>query len=70
MVDFIDAYLPFFKPIDDLDILPIQLANWPVFNLADSAIFVGVVFYLVFGFMDARRKPEDTDATEASEDEG
>ena len=56
VVDFIDAYLPFFEPIDNLEILPVQLADWPVFNLADSAIFIGVIWFVVRGFRNSVRE--------------
>ena len=66
VVDFIDAYLPFFKPIDDLDILPIQLANWPVFNLADSGIFIGVIWFVIRGFRKSAR--EQTEKSSGEDD--
>lgn len=42
VVDFIDAYIGQY--------------HWPAFNIADSAIVVGVVFMLVTGLLDSRRK--------------
>jgi signal peptidase II len=42
VVDFIDV--DFF----DVDILGIHLSRWPVFNLADAAVSLGVLMLLVF----------------------
>lgn len=44
VVDFIDVYLP----VIDYD--------YPIFNLADSAIFIGAIAYLLIGFLDSRNK--------------
>lgn len=42
VVDFIDAY--------------IGQHHWPAFNIADSAIVVGVIFMVVTGFLESRKK--------------
>jgi len=42
VVDFID--IDFF----DVDILGIHLSRWPVFNLADAAVSIGVLMLLIF----------------------
>jgi signal peptidase II len=42
VVDFVDV--DFF----DVDVLGIHLSRWPVFNLADAAVSIGVLMLLVF----------------------
>jgi signal peptidase II len=42
VVDFID--IDFF----DVDILGVHLSRWPVFNLADAAVSIGVLMLLIF----------------------
>ena len=44
VVDFIDFYLPLIN------------YDYPVFNIADSAIFVGALSYLAIGIVDARKE--------------
>ncbi len=41
VIDFIDIHLPFSIPV----ILP--LGRWPAFNIADSAIVIGLAIYLL-----------------------
>jgi signal peptidase II len=49
VVDFIQVYLP---------LIPMRLFNpWPAFNVADSAISVGVVILLIETFRDEHPKP-------------
>jgi signal peptidase II len=52
VVDFIQVYLPF---------IPLALFNpWPSFNIADSAISIGVAVLLVETFRtERRRQPAD-----------
>ncbi len=38
VVDFIDVYLPLIN------------YDYPIFNIADSAIFIGAIVYLIIGF--------------------
>ena len=61
VVDFIDLTLQFVPSSNDF---LVAIRNFPVFNVADSAIFIGVVCYLIHGFTDARRTrsiPADKD---------
>ena len=44
MVDFIDFYLPVIN------------YDYPVFNIADSAIFVGAFSYLLLGILESRKE--------------
>jgi signal peptidase II len=61
VVDFIDVYLPLIE------------YDYPVFNVADSCIFVGVISFVVRGFREsAREKREEMKTAEDfgdSEDE-
>ena len=50
VIDFIDIHLPFTLPF----ILP--FGRWPAFNVADSAIVVGMLFYLLLSLSDTRKK--------------
>ena len=50
VVDFIDIHLPFTLPY----ILP--FGRWPAFNIADSAIVVGMLFYLLLSLSDTKEK--------------
>ena len=50
VIDFIDIHLPFTLPY----ILP--YGRWPAFNIADSAIVVGMLFYLLFSLSDTKKK--------------
>jgi signal peptidase II len=45
VVDFIDVYLPLIN------------YDYPIFNIADSAIFIGAIVYLIIGFTDPKTKP-------------
>lgn len=66
VVDFID-FTFYFLPASNG--FWAGLRNFPVFNLADSAIFVGVVFYLLFGFLDARGNQEEVAPNDARAEE-
>ena len=47
VVDFIQVYLSF---------IPLRIFNpWPSFNIADSAIFIGAVIYIIDAFVEDRR---------------
>ena len=46
VVDFIDVFLPWV----DYD--------YPIFNVADSAIFIGAFSYLIIGFLDSKTKDD------------
>lgn len=50
VIDFIDIHLPFTLPY----ILP--YGRWPAFNIADSAIVIGMFFYLFLNISDAKNK--------------
>ena len=50
VVDFIDIHLPFYR--------------WPAFNIADSAICVGVVCYIYLSFRIDSKKKAETSTTE------
>ena len=50
VIDFIDIHLPFTLPY----ILP--YGRWPAFNVADSAIVIGMFFYLLLNISDTRKK--------------
>ena len=50
VIDFIDIHLPFTLPY----ILP--YGRWPAFNIADSAIVIGMVFYLLLSLSDTKKK--------------
>ena len=43
VVDFIDVFLPLIE------------YDYPIFNIADSAIFIGAFSYLVIGLLDAKK---------------
>ncbi len=44
VVDFVDVNIP------DIDFLGIQMQRWPVFNVADAAVTVGVIVLVVWTF--------------------
>ena len=44
VVDFIDVFLPWVE------------YDYPIFNVADSAIFIGAFSYLIIGFLDSKTK--------------
>ena len=46
VVDFIDFYLPILE------------YDYPVFNIADSAIFVGAISYLILGILEGKNERE------------
>ena len=50
VIDFIDVHLPFTLPY----ILP--SGRWPAFNIADSAIVIGVLFYLFLSLSFTNKK--------------
>ena len=50
VIDFIDIHLPFTLPY----ILP--YGRWPAFNIADSAIVIGMLFYLFLSLSDTKKK--------------
>lgn len=50
VIDFIDIHLPFTLPY----ILP--YGRWPAFNIADSAIVIGMLFYLLLSLCDTKKK--------------
>lgn len=50
VIDFIDVHLPFTLPY----ILP--YGRWPAFNIADSAIVIGMFVYLFLNVSDATKK--------------
>ena len=50
VIDFIDIHLPFTLPY----ILP--FGRWPAFNIADSAIVVGMLFYLLLSLSHTKKK--------------
>ena len=66
VVDFIDLTFQFIPPSNDF---LFAIRNFPVFNVADSAIFLGVVFYLILGFTDARRSRSETVASNPEKDD-
>jgi signal peptidase II len=52
VIDFIQVYLPF---------IPLAMFNpWPAFNLADSAISVGVIVLLIETLFDKGGRPADS----------
>ncbi len=56
VVDFIDVYLPLLE------------YDYPVFNVADSCIFVGVISFVVRGFRESAREKREEEKT--AEDTG
>ncbi len=50
VIDFIDIHLPLRIPI----ILPD--GRWPAFNIADSAIVIGLFYYLILSLIESRTK--------------
>ena len=52
VVDCIDFTFQFIPSSNDF---LSAMRNFPVFNVADSAIFIGVVCYMIHGFTEARR---------------
>lgn len=50
VIDFIDIHLPITVPI----ILPD--GRWPAFNIADSAIVIGLLYYLILSLGESRSK--------------
>ena len=65
VVDFIDLTFQFIPPSNDF---LFAIRHFPVFNIADSAIFLGVIFYLIIGFTDARHAQSESVAKNASDD--
>ena len=56
VTDFLDAGIPGFYP------------RWPVFNIADSAVFIGMLLLIVPPFLPRRRtQPDETDASDATD---
>jgi signal peptidase II len=53
VVDFIDVHLPFYR--------------WPAFNIADSAICVGVICYIYLSF---RMEPKKADVSQTKPEAG
>ena len=66
VVDFIDFTFLFIPPSNGF---LAGIRNFPVFNVADSAIFLGVVCYLWIGFADAYRSRGSTDSSASSTDD-
>ena len=66
VVDFIDFTFLFLPSSNDF---LSGIKNFPVFNVADSAIFIGVVFYLWIGFSDARCGQAKTASSDAPSEE-
>ena len=55
VVDFIDVFLPWLE------------YDYPIFNIADSAIFIGAFSYLILGYTDTRKKKGDLLVTDPKE---
>ena len=55
VVDFIDVYIPLFN------------YDYPVFNIADSGIFIGAISYMLVGIKESR-DAKDMDDTKISAD--
>ena len=52
VVDFIDVYLPVIE------------YDYPVFNVADSGIFVGAIYYFFWSFFDLRNQSKESGQNE------
>jgi signal peptidase II len=50
VVDFIDVFLPWIE------------YDYPIFNIADSAIFIGAFSYLIIGLLDAKKAKNTIEA--------
>ena len=53
VVDFIDVYFP------------VVNYDYPVFNIADSGIFLGAFAYLIMSFLDVRKEQREESEKEA-----
>jgi signal peptidase II len=51
VVDFIDVFLP------------VVNYDYPIFNIADSAIFIGAISYLIIGLVESKQKARSTVST-------
>ena len=51
VVDFIDVFLP------------VVNYDYPIFNIADSAIFIGAISYLIIGIVESKQKARSTVST-------
>ncbi len=54
VVDFIDVNIP------DVDFLGIQMQRWPIFNVADAAVTVGVIVLLGWTITHRTKRHEDS----------
>ena len=55
VVDFIDIYFP------------IVGYDYPIFNIADSGIFLGATFYFIWTILDARKEKLDNEFSSSHE---
>lgn len=60
VVDYIDVDIP------DIDFLGIYMSRWPIFNLADMAVSVGVILMIIF--MNKGLKTDEPDGTNPGSD--
>lgn len=62
VVDFIDVNIP------DIDFWSIHMSRWPVFNIADVAVSVGVAFLILFYNPEEPKtiSPDETSASQNS----